>query len=164
MRKTTPPARSAAHSSFVIERTLAAPAARVFRAWGDLQRKRQWSSCHDDWRTEEHTLDFRIDGAELSRLVDPGGTVHTMKARFLDIVPDERIVYVYEMLLDERRISVSLVTVVLEPTGAGTRMTFTEQVTFLDSGPDIEAQIAERREGTDVGLARLDGLVSASVD
>ena len=36
-------------------------------------------------------------------------------------------------------------------------MTFTEQVTFLDGHGDLE----ERREGTEVGLARIDGLLAA---
>lgn len=148
--------RSAEHGTFVIERTLAAPASRVFAAWSRVEDKRQWMSCHDDWRTEAHTLDFRIDGTEVSRVVAPDGTVHLMQARFFDIVPDQRIVYAYEMRLDETRISVSLVTVTF--TGAArTKMTFTEQVTFLDGHGDLD----ERREGTEVGLARLAQLIKA---
>jgi uncharacterized protein YndB with AHSA1/START domain len=154
--------RSVAHSSFVIERTLPAPRERVFAAWTDVAIKRRWNVCHDDWRTEEHRLDFRVDGTEQSRVVEPDGTAHVMKARFIDIVPGERIVYVYEMLLDDALISVSLVTVTFEP-AAGTRtppakprttMIFTEQVVFLDGHGDAD----ERREGTEVGLDRLAGL------
>jgi uncharacterized protein YndB with AHSA1/START domain len=148
--------RSAAHSTFVIERRLAAPVERVFTAWSDATLKRQWSSCHDDWRSEEHRLDFRVDGTEVSRTVEPGGTVHTMKARFLDIVPDQRIVYVYEMYLDEVRISVSLVTVAFEGSQSRTKMTFTEQVTFLDGHGDVE----ERRQGTLIGLERIPGALA----
>lgn len=150
------PARSVAHSTFVIERALAAPVSRVFAAWSDLALKRRWMSCHDDWRSEEHQLDFRVDGTEISRVVEPNGTVHTMNARFVDIVPQQRIVYVYDMQLDDARLSVSLVTVVFEGSGAKTKMTFTEQVTFLDGHGDA----AERQEGTEVGLARLDVLLA----
>jgi uncharacterized protein YndB with AHSA1/START domain len=152
------PTRSVAHSTFVIERSLAAPVERVFAAWSDPALKRSWQSCHDDWRSEEHRLDFRVDGTELSRTVEPDGTAHTMKARFLDIVPDQRIVYVYEMQLDEVRISISLVTVTFEAARSRTKMTFTEQVTFLDGHGEVD----ERREGTLVGLERLDLVLGAS--
>lgn len=149
--------RSAEHATFVIARTLAAPASRVFAAWSRLEDKRQWMSCHDDWRREAHTLDFRIDGTEVSRVVEPDGTVHLMQARFFDIVPDQRIVYAYEMRVAETRISVSLATVTFAGAGARRKMTFTEQVTFLDGHGDVD----ERREGTEVGFARLAGLVRA---
>jgi uncharacterized protein YndB with AHSA1/START domain len=148
-------APSVDHATFVIERTLKAPAARVFRAWSDLALKQQWNSCHDDWRSEEHRLDFRPGGSEISRVVEPDGTAHIMKAHYFDVVPDRRIVYAYEMYLDDIRISVSLVTVMFAPAGragATTSMTFTEQVTFLDGHGDLD----ERREGTEVGLRRLE--------
>jgi uncharacterized protein YndB with AHSA1/START domain len=147
--------RSTDHATFVVERTLPAPVSRVFAAWADVALKRRWSSCHPDWRSEEHRLDFRIGGTEVSRVVEPGGTVHTMQARFLDIVPQQRIVYAYEMLLDDVRISVSLVTVVFEGGRSRTRMTFTEQVVFLDGHGDV----AERIEGTEVGLDRIQAVL-----
>jgi uncharacterized protein YndB with AHSA1/START domain len=68
-----------------------------------------------------------------------GGPVHTYNAIYWDIVPAERIVYTYEMLLDETRISVSLTTVELEPDGEGTRLTLTEHGAFFD-GLDIAAE------------------------
>jgi hypothetical protein len=52
----------------------------------------------------------------------------------------------------DARISVSLVTVVFEPGLKKTQMTFTEQVVFLDGHGNLQ----ERREGTEIGLARLD--------
>jgi uncharacterized protein YndB with AHSA1/START domain len=59
-------------------------------------------------------------------------------------VPDERIVYTYDMNLGDTRISVSLATVEFKPAGKGTRLIFTEQGAFLD-GHDIPAQ---REQGT----------------
>ena len=64
--------------------------------------------------------------------------------RYHDIVPNQRIVYAYEMLMDGRRISVSVATVELVPEGEGTRMIVTEQGAFLD-GLDNSRQ---REEGT----------------
>lgn len=145
------PSRSAAHSTFVIERRFSAPVERVFSAWSNAEKKRRWFACHDDWSTIEHRLDFQVDGTEINVVAEPDGTVHAFKARFLDIVPEERIVYAYDMLVGDARISVSLVTVMFERDGARTRMTFTEQVVFLDGHGDAD----ERREGTEVGIDRL---------
>lgn len=68
-------------------------------------------------------------------------------------MPDQRIVYTYDMHLDETRISVSLATVEFEPAGAGTRLVFTEQGAFLD-GLDTPAQ---REQGTGELLDALGG-------
>ena len=57
-----------------------------------------------------------------------------------DIVPNERIVSTDDMRLDDRRISVSLATMQLEPVGAGTRVTYTEQGAFLDGFDDPEVR------------------------
>ena len=57
-------------------------------------------------------------------------------ARYIDIVPDARIIYAYDMKLGEKRISVSLATITFEAEPGGTRMLFTEQLVFLDGYSD----------------------------
>lgn len=144
-------ARSTDHGTFVIERTFSASVERVFAAWSDAETKRRWNACHDDWKTVEHRLDFRVGGEEMNDVVRPDGVVHAFRARFHDIVPGERIVYAYDMHVGDAHISISLVTVTFERSARKTRMTFTEQVVFLDGHGDLD----ERREGTEVGLARI---------
>lgn len=141
-------ARSVIHTSFVVERRLPAPPAAVFRAWSDPEAKRRWSACHAG---TEHHLDFRVGGSETSRVAMPDGTLYVVEARFLDIVADARILYAFSMRRGDTPLSASLVTVVFEPEGAGTRMVFTEQVAFLDGHQDP----AERIRGTEDGLDRL---------
>ncbi len=51
-------------------------------------------------------------GATISRLTQQSHNPHRCCQ---DIVPDERIIFTYDMRLDETRISVSLATVELEP-------------------------------------------------
>jgi uncharacterized protein YndB with AHSA1/START domain len=148
--------RSAKHATFAIERTYPASPARVFAAWAQPDAKRRWFACHDGWRTTAYELDFRVGGRERLRTGPEGGTVHSFDGVYQDIVPDERIVYSYDMHLDDKRISVSLATVEFKPASAGgksTRLVFTEQGVFLDGydGP------ADREEGTRELLKSLDG-------
>ena len=114
-------ARSVTHATFVIERTYDASPRRVFAAFADPAIKSHWFGGPEEWGPDEHEMDFRVGGRETSRGGPPGGPVHAFEARYYDIVPDERIVFAYEMHLDERRISVSLATVELKPAGAGTQ-------------------------------------------
>jgi uncharacterized protein YndB with AHSA1/START domain len=146
--------RATHHATFTIERTYPAPPAHAFRAWSDQAAKARWFACHDDWKSEGHELDFRVGGSErLDTYPSGGGAVHAYRATYFDIVPDQRIVYAYDMYLGETRISVSLATVELEPAGAGTLLRFTEQVVMLDGYEDDNA--AGREEGTRAGLENL---------
>jgi uncharacterized protein YndB with AHSA1/START domain len=136
--------RSVTHATFVIERTYSASPARVFAAWSDPAIKSRWFTGPEEWGPDELDLDFRIGGREISRGGPKGGPVHTYEGRYYDIVPNERIVYAYDMHIDETRISVSVATVEFKPAGTGTRLIFTEQGAYLD-GHDTSA---EREHGT----------------
>jgi uncharacterized protein YndB with AHSA1/START domain len=136
--------RSATHNTFAIERTYPASPSRVFKAFADPAAKSQWFSGPEEWESGRYELDFRIGGRERASGGPPGGPVHTYEATYQDIVPDQRIVTTYVMYLDQTRISVSVATIELEPTGQGTRLRLTEQGVFLD-GADTCAQ---REQGT----------------
>jgi uncharacterized protein YndB with AHSA1/START domain len=124
--------RSIEHASFVLERNYDASPAEVFTAWADPAVKARWFAGPEDWEGEQHELDFRVGGQEFSSEGPRGGPVHSFRAVYWDIVPNERIVYTYEMLRDETRISVSLATVDLKPEGDGTRLVLTEHGAFFD--------------------------------
>ena len=136
--------RTVTHATFVIERTYDASPARVFAAWADPAAKARWWAGPEEWGPTTHELDFRVGGRELSRGGPRGGPVHTFEAIYQDIVPNERIIYTYDMRLAETRISVSLATVELKPQGRATLLVFTEQGAFLD-GHEIPSR---RRAGT----------------
>ena len=127
--------RSVEHATFAVERNYHAAPERVFAAWSDPDAKERWfgSAKH------EFELDFRVGGMELHRGVDERGSAYTFRAWYQDIVPRGRIVYTYEMLDGETRISVSLATVEFTRAAAGTRLILTEQGAFLD-GHDTGAR------------------------
>jgi uncharacterized protein YndB with AHSA1/START domain len=55
-------------------------------------------------------------------------------ARYHDIVANERIVYAYEMMVEDQRISVSVATFELTADGKSTRLVLTEQGAYFDGG------------------------------
>jgi uncharacterized protein YndB with AHSA1/START domain len=132
--------RSSEHATFVIERSFAAAPSRVFSAWASAEAKSRWFGPPSP---EGYELDFQVGGQERF-VAEGGGARYGYLALYQDIVPDERIVYTYEMSRDEDRISVSVATVELVAEGDGTRLRLTEQGVFLD-GHDT---VAAREHGT----------------
>lgn len=137
-------ARSADHRTFVIERRLAGPPATVFKAFKDPKAKARWFVGPDGWKSSDHALEFKVGGRESVSGGPPGGPVHAYRAIYQDIVPNERIIYTYDMHLDRTRISVSLATFELSPAGPNTLLKYTEQGAYLD-GFDTPAK---REHGT----------------
>ena len=150
--------RSATHTSFTIVRDLPAPPAAAFRAWSDAEAKRRWTGCHPSM-VREHSLDFRPGGLEINRMTGPDGAVFLVEARFIEILPGQRIIYAYDYRIGDLRTSASLVTVEFAPGGRGTTMTFTEQAAFLDGYDERE----ERIEGTNEGFDRMELDLQASL-
>ena len=69
----------------------------------------------------------------------------TFDAIYHDVVPRERIVYTYEMRLDERKISVSLATLRSSLKASGrTKLKICEQGAFLDGYDDAGAKTRNR--------------------
>lgn len=140
------------HTSFVVERELSTSRRHAFRFWSEAELKARWSGCHPDWLVLEDTFDFRVGGTEVKRWRTPNGDEPTFHAYYLDIVPEKRIIYAYEMSFAGRRLSASLVTIAFETIGRKTKMSFTEQVAILAGGIAARDQ---RLVGTEEGLDRL---------
>ena len=140
--------RSVTHTTFVIERFYPVSPARLFSVWTTSKEKLKWFGCHEG---ASHELDFRVGGREMYRGGPKGGPIYTNETRYQDIVPNQRIVYTYDMHRDDTRISVSLVTIEIKAEGKGARLVFTEQGAFLDGEDDP----AGREHGTKVGLDKL---------
>ena len=145
----------ATHCTFAIQRTYAAPPPRVFAAFADPAFKRRWFLDGKGFAAEQYTADFRVGGLEKSRFTftdgppgsPPPGTQMGNDTVYLDIVPNRRIVFAYTMLVGDRRVSVSLATVELAPSGeGGTRLLFTEQAAFFDPADGAHLREAGWRE------------------
>lgn len=147
---TTPAAK---HGSFTLERTYDAPPERVFRAFSDPEKKARWfAGPASGWTMLERKLDFRVGGVEvLHGRFASSGMESKFTSRYHEIIPNERIVYVYDMHVNGAHMSVSLGTFELTPAKGGTHLKYTEQAVYVD-GKDGNA---DRERGT---AALLDAL------
>jgi uncharacterized protein YndB with AHSA1/START domain len=137
--------RSVVHGAFHLERTYEAATEQVYKALSDESAKSLWFHGPQGWRPIERSMDFRVGGRERVKGGFEGGVTTTFHAIYHDIVPRERIVYTYEMRLDERKISVSLATLQIKPAGQGrTTLLVDEQGAFLDGYDDA----GSRERGT----------------
>jgi uncharacterized protein YndB with AHSA1/START domain len=150
------------HNTFRIERTYDASPERVFAAFSDPERKAKWFSGPEPWVIYKREFDFRVGGREVvtggpkgeaapSSPADCAISGSTFDARYFDIIPNQRIVYAYDMYVGGRKLSVSLATIELTAQGKSTRLVMTEQGAFLDGAEDG----SEREAGTQWLLDKL---------
>ncbi len=132
------------HSTFVIERSYPATPERVFDAFANPEKKRRWFFESDHHELQHHELDFKQGGVERARMkFGPGtpiaGKTITNDTTYQDIQPGRRIVTTYRMSMDGNPFSVSLATIELLPSAAGTDLILTNQGAYFEGadGPEM---------------------------
>jgi uncharacterized protein YndB with AHSA1/START domain len=138
-------ARSSVHDTFRIERHFDAAPARVFQAFADPKAKAKWFGGPEEMKRPDGEFDFREGGRESMGSVFADGTKVGFTANYTDIVPDERIVYTYEMSMNGQRISVSVATIEIRAARGGSDFVLVEQGVYLDGLDNPE----QRRKGTE---------------
>jgi uncharacterized protein YndB with AHSA1/START domain len=131
------------HSTFVIEHNYSYPPERLYAAFADPEKKRRWYGDRDSPETSVFEMDFRVGGRErtvyhLGPNTPFPGMPLTNLAMFEDIVPNQRIVMSSTMIIGDHRMSSSLVTIELLPSGSGTELRCTHQGAFYEGsdGPE----------------------------
>lgn len=133
--------RSVAYGTFHLERSYDASPARVWKALTDPAAKTKWfGPPSDEAEILERAMDVRPGGHERLKGRWKGGITSTFDAIYYDVIENERLVYCYEMHLDDRKISVSLATMQLKAEAKGTRLMVTEHGAFLDGYDDAGAR------------------------
>jgi uncharacterized protein YndB with AHSA1/START domain len=157
-------AQAAQFDTFTLERTFAAPLARVFRAFSDPHEKKRWFAEGAQHEIEQYNMQFEVGGREQARYrFKPGtpfaGVALESDGYFLDIVQQHRIVAAATMAMDERRFSASLHTFEFFSDGPdATRLVFTHQAMYGDGadGPEL------RRIGWQQLLDQLQAVLAVS--
>ncbi|HEY1956845.1 MAG TPA: SRPBCC family protein [Polyangiaceae bacterium] len=149
------------HDTFTIERVVDASPERVFQALAQADVKSKWFAGPPGWKQHERTFDFRVGGVERLSGTHASGLSSAFGARYLDIVPNQRVVYVYEMTVNGEKISASLATFELVRQGDKTKIVLTEQGAYFEDAEmktyAPKGQAASRHEGT---LALMDKLAA----
>lgn len=134
---------TAIHSTFTLERSYPKPPEVVFDAFADPEKKRRWFFESDSNELLSHSLDFKIGGYETATMKFHTGPIAgktlTNQIIYEDIEPSRRIVIAYRMDLDGRTFSVSLATLEILPSEAGSTIFFTHQGVYLEGadGPEM---------------------------
>ena len=137
---------------FNIERVFAVPQRTVFQAWADIEHKQNWFIGPETWTCTRRSFDFRIGGEEVlhGRFNDGMETLYT--ARYHLIETNQKLVYVYDMHIDGRHLSLSLASMELNEHPRGSRMLYTEQAVYFNGEDDTKS----RMHGTTAHFDRLE--------
>ena len=113
-------------TELVITRVFKAPRALVWNAWTEREHLLRWC-CPANFITLFSEGDLRVGGAWRTGMRSPEGVDLVMFGQYREIVEPERLVFTHGWEKDELHDGrETLVTVVLEEAGNGTKMTFTQ--------------------------------------
>lgn len=148
--------RSTIHDTFTLTRRLPASPARVWDAYADPAKKKAWFTSAPGGVTAHYSLEFREGGSESWSGTFGDSPVIELDARYIDVVPETRIIISYAMKIGGNRISVSTQTTEMRPDGDGTLLTLTEYGAYLDGFDDPGLRVS----GTEDLLRRLEEFVA----
>ncbi len=114
------------HSTFTLERRYRASVERVYAAFATPEARKRWMA-----QGAEHSQDFVVGGLETVKGVDPDGHALIYEARYVDIVPHERIVTTSTLHTEDRLSTVSVTSVEFQAEGADTVVVLTEHGVYL---------------------------------
>jgi uncharacterized protein YndB with AHSA1/START domain len=141
------------HGTITVERTLDAPVARVYAAFADPKEREAWGAPSDSAVYVYDEADFRVGGRDLARCGPKADPRFRVEARYVDIVPERRVVWTEAIREGERLLATGITTFELLPDGARTRLKVTVQVTSF-VGPDMIGHTKSGHEGSLASMAR----------
>jgi uncharacterized protein YndB with AHSA1/START domain len=123
------------HATITLQQLYSAPPERVFAEFADPVARASWSAPSEDALIYDEA-DFRIGGKDVFRCGPKGDAKFRGETRYLDIVPNARVVSSETVDVDGRRLAVALTTLDFEPIGDGTNLKVTIQMVSF-AGPDM---------------------------
>ena len=115
-------------STLVIKRTFAASPTAVYQAWTTPDAMRQWLRPTSDFTHNTVEVDLRVGGTYRIGFESPEGKLDTVDGQFLEIVPNERLVYTWIWQPPHEYAGVETqVTVEFNAQGDGTELVLTHR-------------------------------------
>ncbi len=143
----------AAAREHVFTRTLDAPRALVFAAWTDPEHLARWWGPHR-FTNPVCQVDARPGGAIYIEMRGPEGTTYPMDARFVEVVPPERLAFTTFLKNDAGTVFLEVLnTVTFAERGGKTVLTVNARV--VNAGPGSEEPLSGMEEGWSQSLERL---------
>jgi len=141
------------HGTITVERMLDAPVSRVYAAYADPKERETWGAPSDTAVFTYDEADFRVGGRDLARCGPKDDPRFRVEARYVDIVPERRVVATETVREVERLLATSITTFELRPAGARTHVKVTVQVTSF-VGPDMIKHTKAGHTGSLDNMAR----------
>jgi uncharacterized protein YndB with AHSA1/START domain len=116
------------HSTLVFEREISASTQAVFAAFADPVARAQWGTPSDTAVVIYDESDFREGGQDRFRCGSRANPNIFGVTHYLDIAVNRRVVSSETLIVDDRRLCVSLTTLELNPDGNNTRLKHTTQL------------------------------------
>lgn len=123
------------HATITLQHSYSAPLERVFSEFADPVARARWSAPSNDTLTYDEA-DFRIGGKDVFRCGPRGDPRFRGETRYLDIVPNARVISSETVEAAGQRLAVALTVLDFEPAEEGTKLTVTIYIVSLAS-PDV---------------------------
>jgi uncharacterized protein YndB with AHSA1/START domain len=142
---------TALHVTLVFDREIPAPVEEVFAAFADPVTRTEWGAPSDTAVVIYDEADFREGGQDCFRCGAKSNPNIHGTTRYLDIVPNRRVVSSETIVVEGKRLCASLTTLELTPDGGKTRLKSTTQLSSF-IGEDM---VKGHETGTNASLDNL---------
>ncbi|MGH8313668.1 MAG: SRPBCC family protein [Steroidobacterales bacterium] len=142
--------------SLTIVREYRNPPQQIWEAWTSAEALKRWMAPSAEFKTPTAEVDLRTGGRYHIVMIAPDGVEHDVSGVYREILPLRRLVFTWAWRSAPER--ESLVTIDIEPVGAGTRLTLTH-ARFAD-----EAARDHHQSGWIGCLGQLERHIGASAD
>lgn len=124
------------HGTVVVEHRINAPVARVWAAFANAKERERWGAPSDTAVFLYEEADFRVGGRDVARCGAKEDPRFRVEARYVDIVPERRVVWTETISeAGQRMLAANLTTLEITPDRTATRLRVTVQVTsFVGAG------------------------------
>ncbi|MDQ6623943.1 MAG: SRPBCC domain-containing protein [Verrucomicrobiota bacterium] len=131
---------STAENRLEITRVIKAPRERVYTAWTDPEKLKQWFGP-DGTRTRQLAADPRVGGKYQWDTTSRDGEEMTVRGEYRELIPNQKIVFTWKWDDDEAwDATTSIVTVELADTAEGTELRLTHEQFPSDASRDRHQQ------------------------